>query len=131
MENDEIYYAFGQRLAQTLLRGDYEAAAGFLAPWLRRHLGGEELQVLFAREFYSIADEHQLATLVAPKVTRVSGNISRLADLRAFSTWAPPRKIPREVTEENFRKWMVVELKPGAEDAMDFDFWARFWAIVV
>jgi hypothetical protein len=131
MQDDETYYAFGQRLAQALLRGDYEAASSFLAPWLQRGLGAEQLQNLFKREFYSIADEHQLATMIAPKACRVSGNISRLADLRAFTTWAPPRHIPREVTEGNFRKWMVVELKPGADDEVDFDFWARFWAIVV
>ena len=40
-------------------------------------------------------------------------------------------QIPEEITQENYRKRLVVEFTPSEEEEIDVDAWLDFWMIVV
>lgn len=64
----------------------------------------------------------------------VSGNTSTLASLREKPSFKPqPRPIPAEVTEQNFRYWMTIQLQCSDEqqEELELDFLTDFWLIVV
>lgn len=69
-----------------------------------------------------------------PQGTYVSGNDSSLAELRETSSVMPrPRPIPAEVTPDNFRWWMKLQLLCSEEqvDLLGFDYFTEIWLVVV
>ena len=56
-------------------------------------------------------------------------------DLRKPRTYVTSRRsnesLPPEITEENFRKWMVIQFTPAPEDELDVDAWFDWWMMLV
>jgi len=126
--------AFGDLLANTALARDWEGVHDLLAPWLKERLSVAEVRGFFEDDYAEILNENNISGTHFPELPYVSGNDSSLAFLREASEVVPrPRPIPAEVTDDNFRQWMKLQLLCSEEqaDALGFDHFTEVWLIVV
>jgi hypothetical protein len=124
--------AFGEAFANAALARDWPGVRAMLAPWLQRSLSPDHVRAFFEDDYAATLAESGIAEPHFPEVPYVSGNSCTLADLLTPSFGAPP-PIPSEVTAENFRQWMKVQLQCFDEQAasLDFDYFTEVWLIVV
>ncbi|GEM_PF-5011490 len=81
---------------------------------------------------WEINEIWEIEELIFPDEFSVSYNNSTLESLREESDWREPRKISAEVTEENFRQWVVINFMPdGRDERVELDGWFDFWFILV
>jgi len=123
--------AFGERLAQAALDRNWAGVCDLLAPWLQQ--SPEEVQKKLEDEYRSILQSNAIEEMHYPSVPYVSGNQSTLEFLREPKEGGRCRPIPAEVTPENFRQWMKIQLQCSEEQAeeLEVDFLAELWLIVV
>lgn len=119
--------AFGEKLAQTALDRNWTGVRELLAPWLPE--SPDDLQKKLEDEYRCTLQ----GELHYPSVPYVSGNRSTLEDLREPKDGGRCRPIPAEVTPDNFRQWMTIQLQCSEEqaDELEVDFLAELWLIVV
>ena len=124
--------AFGEAFANTALARDWQGVHDMLAPWLQNRFGPEQVRAFFEDDYTATLMEFDIAEPHYPEVPYVSGNSCSLADLLKPSFGGPP-PIPPEVTAENFRQWMKVQLQCSEDqaDSLDFDYFTEVWLIVV
>ncbi len=122
---------FGMTLAQKALDRDWEGVRSLLAPWLG--LSSDEVREFFEADYRETLKANEVEGMHYPEVPYVSGNSSDLAFLREKTDWMPaPRAIAGEVTPENFRQWMTLQLQCSEEqmDELGFDYFTELWLIV-
>ena len=124
--------AFGESFANAALARDWQGVHDMLAPWLRSRLPPDRVRAFFEDDYAATLKNSGIAEPHYPEVPYVSGNSCTLADLLTPSFGGPP-PIPPEVTAENFRQWMKVQLQCSDEqaDTLDFDYFTEVWLIVV
>ena len=128
--------------ARGMIDDDYEAAHAVLAPWLQKHVAPSRLREILVRQF--LADSKAVDF-------HLTGNDSTLDELRehyaeyhkndaartlasaeSFGDWGPPSiYVADEITKENFRQWMMLELTPELDDESGLDYLLKLYLIVV
>jgi hypothetical protein len=125
---------FGERLADASLARDWSGVHALLAPWLQSRLTIDDVREFFERDYLRMMSFAGIAELHYPATHYVSGNNSTLQDLREKKSWlARPRPIAAEVTADNFRQWLKIQLRSSPEqaEALDIDLLTEIWLIVV
>lgn len=128
----EEYKEFAAEFAQTIIREDFAAAHKFLAPWLQNEMSEVDFRRVFEKWLLEINEIWEIEELIFPDEFEISHNISSLEFLREKESWRKPRNISNEVTDENFRQWMVIQFLPDENDSrVELDGWFDFWFILV
>jgi diguanylate cyclase (GGDEF)-like protein len=129
-EMDDDVRELAASFAEAIGSEDFARAHELLAPWLRARLSSEALQTLVEKELHDAAEGLDLDGIEYPTDYEIGSNASTLAQLRAPRRWTGPRDIPPEVTDANFRQWLMIEWQPAPGGARP-DYWFRWWLIVV
>ncbi len=127
----ESVQQFGTTLAQKALDRDWEGVHSLLAPWLG--LSTDGVREFFESDYRETLQANDVEGSHYPEVPYVSGNSSDLEFLREKKDWMQaPRSIAPEVTPENFRQWMTLQLQCSEEqmDELGFDCFTELWLIV-
>lgn len=128
----EEYKEFAGKFAQTIVDEDFDAAHKFLAPWLQKEMSAEEFRGVIEKWLWEMNEVWGIEELIFPDGFEIDGNSSTLSSLKEDMSWRDPRKIPDEITEENFRKRMVIEFLPDEDDdRVELDGWFDFWFMLV
>jgi hypothetical protein len=128
----EEYKEFAQKFAQTMVDEDFKAAHAFFAPWLQKEISPENFRAQIEKWLREINEVWCIEELIFPDAFDIDGNSSTLSSLKEKESWREPRKFSDEVTEENFRRWMVIEFLPGAADErIELDGWFDFWFALI
>lgn len=125
---------FGETLAKTILDQDWSGVHELLAPWLQSRYTIDDVQEFFESDYLSILAGSDIDELHHPETYYVGGNSSDLASLREPPSWKPVgRAIPDEVSDENFRQWMNVQLQCSEDQQaeLDLDYLSDLWLVVV
>jgi hypothetical protein len=126
------YTEFARKFAQAVVEQDFEAAHKFFAPWLQAEISPADLRAMIENRLREMNEVWDIPELIFPEAFEIDGNYSDLASLKEDCDWREPRKISVEVTDENFRRWMVIEFMPGeADERVELDGWFDFWFILV
>lgn len=129
---EKSYYGFAAEFAQALTEKDFSTAYELLAPWLQAKMSENDFQTIIEDELNEVNEEWGVEQLIYPADFSISENSSTLDSLKETTSWREPRNISSEITEENFRKWMVIQFLPDEEDErIEFDAWFDFWFILV
>ena len=132
---EESYRQFADAFAHSIIRLDYSAPHKMLAPWLQPVITPERLREFVETELQEVAAGFGLEDIIYPKAYQVDGNSCSLRDLREPRSYVTSRRshesLPPEVTEENFRKWMVIQFTPAPEDELEVDAWFDWWMMLV
>jgi len=106
------------QFAQRIIRREYDSARDLLAPWLRDTVSAAQLEAM-------VGEAHK--DLPPPGDFELDSNSCGLEDLEVDEFSPPTRPLPAEITEQNFRQWMVIQFKPDpASDSpynASFDLW--------
>lgn len=128
----EEYRKCAARFAQTVIDEDFDAAHKFFAPWLQREISPAGFRAVIEERLREMNEVWDIEELIFPDDFSVSRNNSTLADLTEPMSWREPRRISDQVTNENFRQWMVIQFLPAENDErIEFDGWFDFWFILV
>ena len=131
---DALISDFGQRLAAAAIERKWSAVHAMLAPWLQASMSVDGVRKFFEDDYQRLLEQNGIKEHHYPKVPYVSGNETSLEFLRKKPSWLPrPRPIPHEITPENFRWWMQIQLQCDEEQAnrLDCDYLTDIWLIVV
>lgn len=136
---EETYNEFAHQFAEAILTRDYSSAHQMLASWLQSAVPPARLQQLIETELREVADAAELEEMRYPVAYHVGENpLSyeewREVDARSREYDGARRcvpQIPAQITQENYRKRLVVEFTPGEEEEIDVDAWLDFWMILV
>ena len=138
MSNDEQKAAARvvlERFARAIIGRDYPAAHACFADWLKRQVSEERLQAAIERQLGEISEAAELDRIIYPEDFSLSGNSCTLEDVREDRSGLygiePVCEVSPEMTEENFRHWMVIQFLPAEEAEIDVDAWMDFWTAVV
>lgn len=73
----------------------------------------------------------EIEELIYPADFTISRNSSTLKSLKEPMSWCEPRNFSDELTDEDFRQWMVIQFLPDEDDARtEMDAWFDFWLAV-
>jgi hypothetical protein len=125
---------FGFRLAYLAISREWGLVHEKLAPWLQARLNEEGVRNFFEDDYYQILSNAGIEMMHYPTVPYVSVHSTSLETLREMSSWKNlSRQIPSEITEENFRQWMLIQLQCSEEqiDEINLEYLTEFWLIVV
>jgi hypothetical protein len=126
------YEEFAARFARAIVAEDFDAAHGFFAPWLQTEMRAADFRALVEKWLWEMNEIWAIEELIFPAEFSVSYNSSSLESLKEKESWREPRKIPDEITHENFRQWMVIQFMPDERDErVELDGWFDFWFILV
>lgn len=121
--------------AHAIIAKDYPAAHACLAEWLKRQVSQERLRAAIEKQLSEISEAAELDRIIYPEAFNISGNACTLEDVREDRTQLygidPACEVSPEMTEANFRRWMVIEFLPAEGAEIDVDAWMDFWAAVV
>src|SRR5689334_15343996 len=120
MENDAVTVAARTLMgafARAIIARDYPTAHACFADWLQSQVSAERLQAAIEKQLGEIAEVAELDGLIYPEEFSISGNYCTLADVREDRTnlygIEPVCTVSPEMTQANFRKWMVIEFMPA------------------
>jgi hypothetical protein len=119
---EKAFEEVGAQFAERIIRREFEPARDLLAPWLRGAINAEQLEAV-VRE--------GCGPLPAPGEFELDGNSCMLEDLEVDEFSPPTRPLPPEITNENFRKWMVIQFKPDPAQETGYDACFDLWMALV
>jgi hypothetical protein len=135
--NDAIN-RFGDTLGHKALARDWGAVHEMLAPWMQRALDVDSVRAFFEDEYKQTLKANSVQGMHYPQGSdpQVGGNDhTNATSLREPIDWDNDRLRPvaPEVTDENMRYWLAVQLQCSDEqmEALGFDFFAEVWIAVV
>ena len=128
----EEYKEFAIKFAKTICEKDFAAAHNFLAPWIQNEMSPEDLRGAIEKWLLEMNEVWGIEELIFPAEFEIDGNSSDLSGLKEERDWREPRKISAEITDRNFRQWMMIEFLPDENDSrVELDGWFDFWFILV
>jgi len=128
----EEYKEFAERFARAVVDEDFGAAHKFFAPWLQTGISAADFRARVENWLGEMNEIWEIDELIFPDEFEIDGNSSVLSDLKEERDWHAPRQISGEVTDENFRQWMVIKFMPDEQDErVELDGWFDFWFILV
>jgi hypothetical protein len=116
---DDKSRALCDALARHIVDRNFGGAHALLAPWLRASMTPADIE--------QMCDEAGRG-LPAPQEWTLDEGFLEVDDLRSPDPYGPPSKaVSDQVTKENYRGWMCIQLKP-TESAVDdpnvcYDVW--------
>jgi len=129
---------FGMDLGHKALGRDWTGVHGLLAPWLRRSIDVDGVRRFFEDEYRVILKYNGIEEMHYPEYPdpELGGNDHTNATaLRAPMSFKPGyiRPVAPEVTDTNFRYWLMMRLQCSDEQMqrLDFDHLAEVWMAVV
>jgi len=127
----ELYHAFASDFARTILTLDFISAHQYLAPWLQKEISADDLQAKFEARLWEMNEIWGIEQLIYPADFSVDFNPCNLMDLKKIYDWRESRNFSDELTDENFRQWMVIQFMPDENDErIELDAWFDFWFVV-
>ena len=134
-DGDEAARAVMEAFARAIITRDYPAAHACFADWLKQQVSEERLRAAIEKQLAEIAEAAELERVIYPEDFRLDGNSCTLADVREDRSGLygiePVCAVSLEMTEANFRRWMMIEFLPAEGADIDVDAWMDFWAAVV
>jgi hypothetical protein len=135
---DQDVREFGTRLGRKAIERDWDSVHGMLAPWLRKAVSVADVQTFFEDEYRATLEANGIDTMQWPEGPdpQVDGNsFMNATELRKPISFAggKVRPVAPEVTDQNVRYWMSLQLPCSEEqmDALDFDIFCEAWMAVV
>jgi len=135
---DDDVRSFGSELGRKALLKDWAAVHQMLAPWMRAACSVEDVRAFFENEYRSVLEANGVDELQYPDAPEpeLGGNgFTKATQLREPITFAggKVRPVAPEVTDENVRYWMKLQLMCSDEqmERFDFDCFCEVWAAVV
>lgn len=135
---DEDVRAFGEDLGRRALARDWAGVHALLAPWLQRALTVEQVQAFFEDEYRLTLKDSGIDEMHYPEhpEAEVDGNQHTNATaLREPLSFAggKVRPVAPELTDENMRYWMRLQLQcsDAQMETFGFDFFSEVWLAVV
>jgi hypothetical protein len=129
---------FGQRLGERVLARDWNGVHALLAPWLQRVQTPDAVRAFFEDEYRSMLAEWDVEGMHYPEhpEPQIDGNDHTNATaLREPISWEGDRvrPVPEELTDENMRYWMHMQLQCSETQmqTLEFDFFSETWLAVV
>ena len=135
---DEDVRAFGTELGRRAVARDWPAVHAMLAPWLRASWPVDKVQRFFEDEYRATLGANGAEGLRYPEYPEpeLDGNgFTKATQLREPISFAGGklRDIPAEVTDDNVRYWMKLQLQCSDEQMakLGFDSFCEVWISVV
>jgi len=135
---DDDVRTFGIELGRAALARDWSAVHAMLAPWLRLSWSVGQVQRFFEDEYRAMLEANGAEGLQYPEYPEpeVGGNdFTKATQLREPISFAggKVRDVPAEVSDENVRYWMKLQLQCSDEQmgSLGFDSICEVWAAVV
>ena len=119
---EAAFEELGSQFAAAVIAGDYDAAHKFLAPWLQASLPPGEMKAMVQRALGDLPD---------PVKFKLDGNSCALTDLEPTEYSPPTNPLSAEITEANYRKWMVITFEPDSEEQTGYDACLDLWMALV
>jgi hypothetical protein len=135
---DEDIRSFGDTLGRRILARDWSGAHSLLAPWLQRTQSPDDVRAFFEDEYKLTLQDSGIEGMHYPEYPdpEVGGNTF----LNATALRQPiefknneVRDVAPEVTDDNMKFWMKLQLQCSDEQmaSFGFDFFAEVWLAVV
>ncbi len=135
---DQDIRAFGMELGRHALARNWPAVHAMLAPWMRARSSPDDIRRFFEDEYRVTLEENGITGMFYPEhpEPELGGNgFTRASDLRAPISFAKGRVRPLapEVTDDNVRYWMKMQLQCSDEqmEQLSFDFFCEVWMALV
>jgi len=135
---DDEVRAFGTELGRKALERGWAGVHSMLAPWLRVSWSVERVQRFFEDEFRATLEANGAEGVHYPEYPepQLDGNgFTKATQLREPISFAngKVRDVPIEVTDDNVRYWMKLQLQCSDEqmDDLGFDSFCEVWMAVV
>jgi uncharacterized protein (DUF934 family) len=135
---DDDVRAFGTELGRKALARDWAGVHAMLAPWLRASWPVDRVQRFFEDEYRIALEANGAEGLHYPEYPepQLDGNgFTKATQLREPISFAggKVRDVPVEVTDDNVRYWMKVQLQCSDEqmERLGFDSFCEVWMAVV
>jgi hypothetical protein len=135
---DDDIRSFGIDLGQKAIKRDWLGVHGLLAPWLQTKLTPDDIRVFFEDAYREMLKENSITDMYYPEYPdpEVGGNdFTNVTELRKPISFLDGklRPIPPELTDKNFRYWLMVQLQCSEEQMakLGFDYLAEVWMAVV
>ena len=135
---DDDVRAFGIDLGQKAIKRDWPGVHEMLAQWLRSKLTPDDIRVFFEDSYREMLKENGIADMYYPEYPdpEVGGNdFTNATELRKPISFlgGKVRPIPPELTDENFRYWLMVQLQCSDEQMakLGFDYLTEVWMALV
>jgi hypothetical protein len=130
---ESAYQDFGQTFANLIIKSDYSAAYQMLAPWLQINITQEQLCWLIRQEIQAVAEANELEGEYQPTHYELDSNSCTLQNLKQDYSYRIARQIADEITEQNYRQWMVIQFQPTEQQQYDLgiDAWLDWWMLLV
>ncbi len=135
---DEEVRAFGMDLGLKALAQDWSGVYDQLAPWLQQQFTVDDVRAFFEDEYRSILASVGIDALQYPEYPEpeLGGNgFTKATQLREPISWegGKIRAIAPEVTDENVRWWLSMQLTCSDEqmEELGFDYFCEVWMAVV
>jgi hypothetical protein len=135
---DDDVRNFGETLGRKVLSREWTAVHQFLAPWLRATVSVDQVSAFFEDEYRATLEANGVQALHHPEHPEpsVGGNsfmsATKLREPIA-ALGGKVRAVSDEVTDENMRYWLKLQLHCSEEQMaqLDFDTFCEVWIAVV
>jgi len=135
---DDDIRGLGETLGRNALARDWAAVHQLLAPWLRTFITVEDVRSFFEDEYRATLQANGVDHLQYPEYPdpAVDGNnfmnATKLREPIDFQG-GKMRSIPSEVTDQNMRYWMKLQLHCSDDQMakLNFDTFCEVWIAVV
>ena len=135
---DDDIRAFGESLGRKALERDWAAVHQLLAPWLRAGTSPDGVRAFFEDEYLTTLKANGIEELQYPQYPEpsVDGNnflnATKLREPISFLS-GRVRAVPAEVTDQNMRFWMKLQLQCSDDQMakLNFDAFCEVWIAVV
>jgi hypothetical protein len=127
----QTFSDFASDFANCVVSQEWHEAFQYLAPWLQKKMSPDDLRLAIEERLFEINHYWNIENLIYPSSYSVDYNPCSLAQLKEPMSWRKPRQFDNELTEENFRKWMVIQFLPDENDPRtEMDAWFDFWLVI-
>jgi uncharacterized protein (DUF934 family) len=135
---DDEVRAFGMELGKRALAREWSSVREMLAPWLRPRYTVDEVRTFFEDEYRATLSANGIDGLRYPEYAEpeLGGNgFTKATQLREPISFAggKVRAVAPEVTDDNVRWWLRLQLTCSDEqmEAFGFDYFCEVWMAVV
>jgi hypothetical protein len=135
---DHEVRSFGMELGNRALTRDWSGVRELLAPWMRAQYSPDDVRAFFEDGYRAILAGVEIDDLRYPEYPEpeLGGNgFTKATQLREPISWegGRVRDVAPEVTDENVRWWLSVQLQCSDEqmDELGLDYLSEVWAAVV
>jgi hypothetical protein len=138
---DDDIRLFGDDLGRRALARDWPAVHALLAPWMQRTMSVDDVRAFFENEYRAtirssdIGETDEMHYPEHPEPDVGGNGHTNATALRQPMSWdnGRVRAVAPEVTDENMRYWMRLQLQCSDEqmETLGVDFFSEVWLAVV